>query len=167
MIYTLYIYVLQYAKGWHIVSFMFEVIPGSLSWAIFPSTQTAVIFGNQAISKCSYIQFLVVNRICKITWAIVLAIYNVTHMINCAVLVEMLCDQTIRWSASTCIVNTCDYITFLNPHNCTVVCCDYPISCMTVLYNSCRTVMQLFTTVWKYNMRNPFILPILIVMAHI
>ena len=54
---------------------------------IFSSTQTAAIFGDKDISKCSYNLFLVVERTNRISLA-VLAIYNVTHVINRAVLVE-------------------------------------------------------------------------------
>ena len=61
------------------------VLPGQC-WlgAIFSSTQTAAIFGDKDISKCSYNLFLVVER----TNRLVLAIYNVTHVINRAILVE-------------------------------------------------------------------------------
>jgi len=41
---------------------------------IFSSTQTAMIFSDQAISKCWYIQFLVVETIFRISLAVVLAI---------------------------------------------------------------------------------------------
>jgi len=57
---------------------------------ICSSTQTAGIFGNQAISKCSYIRFLVIETIFRISLTLVLAIYNFMHVINHAVLVEML-----------------------------------------------------------------------------
>ena len=64
------------------------VLPGCV-WlgAIFSSTQTAAIFGDKDISKCSYNLFLVVEQTNRISW-LVLAIYNVTHMINRAVLME-------------------------------------------------------------------------------
>ena len=55
---------------------------------IFCSTQTAAIFGDKDISKCSYNLILVVERTNRISLA-VLAIYNVTHVINCTVLVEL------------------------------------------------------------------------------
>ena len=65
--------------------------------AIFSSTQTAAVFGDQDISKCLTNLFLVVEELMGLVW-LVLAIYNVTHVINRAVLVEScqkLCDQTI------------------------------------------------------------------------
>ena len=55
--------------------------------AIFSSTQTAAIFGDQDISKYLYNLFLVVNELIGLV-RLVLAIYNVTHVINHAVLVE-------------------------------------------------------------------------------
>jgi len=60
----------------------------------FLSTQTFTIFSDQAISKYSYIRFLVVETIFRISFAIVLAVYDVMHVINRAILV-------IRWSVST------------------------------------------------------------------
>ena len=64
------------------------VLPGCI-WlgAIFSSIQTAAIFGDKDISKCSHNLFLVVERTNRISLA-VLAIYNVPHMINRTVLVE-------------------------------------------------------------------------------
>ena len=49
---------------------------------IFSSTQTAAIFGDQDISKCSNNLFLVVERANRISLASFSAIYNVTHVIN-------------------------------------------------------------------------------------
>ena len=65
-----------------------------LRGAIFSSTQTAAIFGDQDISKSLYNLFLAVEQTNRISWAS-LVIYNVTHVIKCAVLVESLRDQTI------------------------------------------------------------------------
>ena len=72
--------------------------------AIFSSTQTAAIFSDQDISKCLYnLQpvFLIVEQTNRISATVVLAIYNATHVINHAVLVELLRDQTI----SKCLYN--------------------------------------------------------------
>ena len=55
--------------------------------AIFSSTQTAVIFGDQDISKCLDDLFLVVDELIGLVW-LFLAIYNVTHMINYGVVFE-------------------------------------------------------------------------------
>ena len=67
---------------------------------ISSSTQTAAIFGDQGISKCLYNLFLAVER----TVSLVLAIYNVMHVINHAVLVESLHDQ---------MISKCSYNLFL------------------------------------------------------
>ena len=56
--------------------------------AIFSSTQTTAIFGDQDISKCIYNLFLAIEQTNWISLAIVIAIYNVTHVISHAVLVE-------------------------------------------------------------------------------
>ena len=56
------------------------------------STQTAVIFGDRDISKSSYNLFLVVEQTNRIS----LAIYNVSHVINCAVLVHGVVFKKLR-----------------------------------------------------------------------
>ena len=53
--------------------------------AIFSSTQITAIFSDQDISKCLYNLVLVIER----TNRIILVVYNVTHVINHAVLVAM------------------------------------------------------------------------------
>jgi len=63
---------------------------------IFLSTQTGVIFGDQAFSKCSYNNYFISS--CRNNFynyfGYSLAIYNVTQMINCAwgLSRKMICD---------------------------------------------------------------------------
>jgi len=65
-------------------------------------TQTTVVFGDQVISKCSNDQFLTVEPTFSISLqlAIILAIYNVTHMISCAVFAWSDCQMV-----SKCLYN--------------------------------------------------------------
>ena len=69
---------------------------------ICSSTQIAAIFGDQDISKCLYNTFLVIEQ----TNRLVLAIYNVTHVINNhAVLVELCVNSfVIRRSVNVYII---------------------------------------------------------------
>ena len=55
--------------------------------AIYFSTQTAAIFGDQDISKCLYNLFLVIERTNRNNLAS-FSDLQFTHVINCAVLVE-------------------------------------------------------------------------------
>ena len=69
--------------------------------AIFSSTQTAAIFDDQDISKCSYNLFLVVEQAKRLVW-LVLEIYNITYVINRAVLVES-CFKSFVIRRSVCV----------------------------------------------------------------
>ena len=67
--------------------------------AIFSSTQTATILGDQDISKCLYNLFLAVEQTSRISLASFSGLQSL-HMINRAFLVESLRDQTISKSLS-------------------------------------------------------------------
>ena len=67
--------------------------------AIFSSTPTTAIFGDQDISNCLCNLFLV--ELIGLVW-LVLAIYNVMHMINRAVLVE-LCLNSVMFRRSVSV----------------------------------------------------------------
>jgi len=72
---------------------------------IFSSTQTAVIYSDQAVSTGCKSWFLVIETIFRISLAIVLAIYNVTHVINCL-------NRNASWSDGQ-MISKCLYNLFL------------------------------------------------------
>ena len=85
---------------------------------------------DQTISKCLYDLFLGVERTRRISLA--------------------------GFSDLQCCLHNIPQIN--SPYNCTVftqVCCICPIKCITVLYDSCSTVMQLISAVWRIQYTAP------------